>query len=68
MNILESNDLVEMFYYYNRILDSDEFINNQVTIVNKMLRLATNEDHLRMIFLLSSYIKQNKPKQIHIII
>ena len=28
--ILESNDVDEMFYYYNHIIESDEFINNQI--------------------------------------
>ena len=66
--ILESNDVDEMYYYYNQIIESDEFINNQIPIVSKMLRLATNRDHLNKIFLLSSYIRQLGPKKIHIVI
>lgn len=68
LSIFESNDVDEMFYYYNQIIESDEFINNQIPIVNKMLRLATNRDHLNKIFLLSSYIRPPISKKIHIII
>lgn len=66
--ILESNDVDEMYYYYNQIIESDEFINNQIPIVNKMLKLATSRDHLNKIFILSSYMRQLGRKKIHIVI
>jgi hypothetical protein len=68
MDILKSNDIDEMYYYYKQRIDSDEFINNQIIIVNTMLRLSTNQEHLNKIFLLSSYVRQPIPKRIHIII
>jgi len=68
MDILKSNNIDEMYCYYKQRIDSDEFINNQIMIVNKMLKLSTNQEHLNKIFLLSSYVRQPIPKRIHIII